>query len=260
MLRVLIWFYVCLLLFFYSFCCSLSWMVWILGCKQIAANSTISVSKLPLFPLFRDWIDENSLDSCNGLCKRASYSASAEWWPSCRHRRQCRWTMRHSSARTGNFLCWRFDVRQRRSFTTRGCGGGWCRQPDLLEFVWGRTLSFDCTGGWFGLGGVQKDCTRNECELILPDGQLLAELCITNAEASVADVTQSTKRRRVAWLYEFSMENHAETVMIVALGGGQRMELFGRVLCHQPWKSGRGNGGSGRRNGRRRRGHIPWYY
>ena len=31
----------------------------------------------------------------------------------------------------------------------------------------------------------------------------------------------------------------AATVMIVALGGGQRMELFGRVLCHQPWKSGR---------------------
>jgi|OrbCmetagenome_4_1107370.scaffolds.fasta_scaffold681550_1 hypothetical protein len=36
----------------------------------------------------------------------------------------------------------------------------------------------------------------------------------------------------------------AATVMVVALGGGQRMELFGRVLCHQPWKSGRRTGGS----------------
>ena len=36
----------------------------------------------------------------------------------------------------------------------------------------------------------------------------------------------------------------AATVMIVALGGGQRMELFGRVLCHHPWKSGRRTGGS----------------
>jgi hypothetical protein len=34
--------------------------------------------------------------------------------------------------------------------------------------------------------------------LVLPDGQLLAKVCRANPGASVADLTQSTKRRRVA--------------------------------------------------------------
>ena len=33
---------------------------------------------------------------------------------------------------------------------------------------------------------------------VLPDGQLLAKVCRANPGASVADLTQSTKRRRVA--------------------------------------------------------------
>ena len=49
-------------------------------------------------------------------------------------------------------------------------------------------------------------------------------------------------------------------VMIVALDGGLKVVLFGRVLCHQPGKSGRRNGGEGRRSGRRKRGHKPLYY
>eukprot|EP00435_Cladocopium_sp_Y103_P058628 s1077_g20.t1 len=35
-------------------------------------------------------------------------------------------------------------------------------------------------------------------QLVLPDGQLLAKVCRTNPEASVADVSQRTKRRRLA--------------------------------------------------------------
>ena len=95
---------------------------------------------------------------CPGFCRRMAYSASPEWWQCFCRRKEYPRTMQHSVARAGNLLRERSDMWQRLSFTTRVSGRGWYYHLGMLDFGGGRTLSFECTGGWFGLGDTQKDC------------------------------------------------------------------------------------------------------
>ena len=157
-----------------------------------------------------------------GFCRRRSlrsYSASPEWWQCGCCRRQYKGTMQHSFPKAGSLLHQRCDMWQGFSFATRFCAQGWCSHADLLDFGWGRTLSFDCAGDWFSLGDPEKDCAWIECEPLKSPARF----------ARWAVVGQSLPRKSIG-LSCWGESKHSEPTAPIA----SKLQRWARLCVHSP--------------------------